>query len=257
MGYSVGQVAELAGVTVRTLHHWEQVGLLYPRARSAAGYRQYDDADLDRLRDILFHRQLGLSLEAIRAALDAPAGDRRDQLLRQRELLAEQGDRVARMIAALDEELEASAMGIELTPEEKFEIFGPDYRTEWETEAQQRWGDTDAWRESRDRTARFSKQDWERVKRDGDELNRRLAATMAAGHAPDSEPAMDAAEEHRRSIETFSSCPPSMHRCLGDLYVADERFTATYEQLAPGLAAWLRDAIHANSDRAERQADPA
>jgi hypothetical protein len=76
---------------------------------------------------------------------------------------------------------------------------------------------------------------------------------MATGHAPDSGPAMDAAEEHRRSIETFYSCPPSMHRCLGDMYVADERFTATYEQVAPGLAGWLRDAIHANADRAERE----
>uniref|UniRef100_UPI003B3B1947 TipAS antibiotic-recognition domain-containing protein n=1 Tax=Nakamurella sp. TaxID=1869182 RepID=UPI003B3B1947 len=85
----------------------------------------------------------------------------------------------------------------------------------------------------------------------GGAVHVRLAAAMTGGAAPDSVEAMDLAEEHRTSIETFYDCGYGMHRGLGDMYVADERFTRTYEVLAPGLAQWLRDAIHANADRHE------
>ena len=155
------------------------------------------------------------------------------------------------MVAAVNKELEAHTMGIQLTPEEKFEIFGPNYSEDYETEAEQRWGDTDAWKQSQQRTSTFTKQQWIEIKEAGDDLNRRLAAAMTGGAAPDSVEAMDLAEEHRTSIETFYDCGYGMHRGLGDMYVADERFTRTYEVLAPGLAQWLRDAIHANADRHE------
>lgn len=251
MSYSVGQVAELAGVTVRTLHHYGQIGLLVPQDRSGAGYRRYADADLQRLQHILFYRELGFSLEDIATILDRPGADTGGHLRQQRELLSRRIDRLQVMIAAVDKELEARTMGIELTPEEKFEIFGPNYSEDYEAEAEQRWGDTPAWEQSQARTARFSKQDWVRVKESGDELNQRLAREMAAGTAPSSPVAMDLAEEHHRSIEVFYDCPYPMHRGLGDMYVADERFTAQYDQVAPGLAQWLRDAIHANADRQE------
>jgi DNA-binding transcriptional MerR regulator len=251
MSYSVGQVAELAGVTVRALHHYGQIGLLVPQDRSGAGYRRYADEDLQRLQHILFYRELGFSLEDIATILDRPGADTGGHLRQQRELLRKRINRLQAMIAAVDKELEARTMGIQLTPEEKFEIFGPNYSEDYEAEAQQRWGDTPAWEQSRARTAQFSKQDWVQVKKSGDELNQRLAQGMASGSAPSSPAAMDLAEEHHRSIEVFYDCPYPMHRGLGDMYVSDERFTAQYEQVAPGLAQWLRDAIHANADRQE------
>jgi DNA-binding transcriptional MerR regulator len=251
MSYSVGQVAELAGVTVRTLHHYGQIGLLLPQDRSGAGYRRYADEDLERLQHILFYRELGFSLEDIATILDRPGADTGEHLRRQRDLLNKRIGRLQEMIAAVDKELEAHAMGIQLTPEEKFEIFGPNYSEDYETEAEQRWGDTAAWEQSQSRTAGFSKQDWVEVKQSGDELNRRLAEAMASGAAPSGEVAMDLAEEHHRSIEVFYDCPYPMHRGLGDMYVSDERFTRTYDEVAPGLAQWLRDAIHANADRQE------
>jgi DNA-binding transcriptional MerR regulator len=251
MSYSVGQVAELAGVTVRTLHHYGQIGLLVPQDRNGAGYRRYADEDLQRLQHILFYRELGFSLEDIATILDRPGADTGEHLRRQRELLGQRISRLQTMISAVDKELEARTMGIELTPEEKFEIFGPNYSQDYETEAQQRWGNTPAWEQSQARTARFSKQDWVEVKKSGDELNRRLAQAMTAGTEPNSPAAMDLAEEHHRSIEVFYDCPYPMHRGLGDMYTSDERFTRTYDQLAPGLAQWLRDAIHANADRQE------
>ena len=253
MGYTVGRVAELTGVTVRTLHHYGQIGLLEPRDRTGAGYRQYSDEDLQRLQHILFYRELGFAVQDIAAVLDRPGADTRAHLSRQHALLSQRIRRLQEMVVAVEKEMEAHAMGIDLTPQEKFEIFGPTYSDDYETEAQERWGDTEAWKQSQARTAQFSKQDWLRVKQEGDDLNRRLAAAMTAGAAPDGEEAMDLAEAHHRSIEVFYECPYAMHRGLGDMYVADERFTRTYDDVAPGLARWLRDAIHANADRRESE----
>jgi DNA-binding transcriptional MerR regulator len=249
--YSVGRVAELAGVTVRTLHHYEHLGLLVPSARTGSGYRRYAEADLQRLRHILFYRELDFGLDEIATLLDDPAVDTTAHLRRQRELLVQRGDRLARMVAAVDKELEARNMGIDLSAQEKFAIFGPTYSEGYEREAQERWGETEMWQQSQTRTARFTKQDWIQVKREQVDLNARLGRALADGVAPDSQAAHDLAEEHRASIARFYDCPPAMHRNLGDMYVADERFTRTYEAVAPGLAEWLRAAIHANADRLE------
>ena len=255
MSYTVGQVAGLAGVTVRTLHHYGQIGLLEPQNRNGAGYRRYSDDDLQRLQHILFYRELGFALDEIATILDDPGASPGAHLRRQRELLNNRMARLRMMVAAVEKELEAYTMGIQLTPEEKFEIFGPNYSEDHETEAEQRWGDTDAWKQSQQRTATLTKEQWIEVKDAGDDLNRRLAAVMLGGAAADSVQAMDLAEEHRRAIETFYDCPHGMHRGLGEMYVADERFNRTYQDVAPGLAVWLRDAINANADRAQTAAD--
>ncbi|MGS0685365.1 MerR family transcriptional regulator [Nakamurella sp. GG22] len=251
MSYSVGQVADLAGVTVRTLHHYGQIGLLEPEDRSGAGYRRYSDGDLQRLQHILFYRELGFSLDDIATILSDPGADASAHLARQRELLNNRISRLQSMVSAVEREMEAFTMGIQLTPEEKFEIFGPTYSEDYEKEAEQRWGDTDAWAQSQARTATFSKQQWIEIKQAGDDLNRRLAEAMTSGAAADSEQAMALAEEHRASIQRFYDCGYPMHRGLGEMYVADERFAKTYNDVAPGLAGWLRDAINANADRAE------
>ncbi|MFD8596169.1 MerR family transcriptional regulator [Kitasatospora sp. NPDC059646] len=252
-GYTVGQLARLAGVTVRTLHHYDEVGLLSPGGRTRAGYRRYDDAELDRLQQILFYRELGFPLEEIAAILDDRSVSPTEHLRRQRELIGDRIRKLEDLAAAVERAMEARTLGIQLTPEEKFEVFGKDYQESWEDEAEQRWGDTDAWKQSRARTSKYTKADWERIKEETDAVNDALVAAFTAGAAPDSPEAMDAAEQHRAHIGlNFYECAPQMHRCLGDMYVADERFTATYEQLAPGLAGWLRDAIHANADRQEQ-----
>ena len=252
--FSVGRVAELAGVTVRTLHHYGQIGLLEPAGRTSTGYRQYTDADLDRLRRILFYRELGFSLEGIATVLADPESNRSTHLRRQRDLLTGRITRLQGLVAALDHEMEAAKMGIQLTPQEKFEIFGPNYSPDYETEAEQRWGDTEQWQQSQARAATLTKQDWEQVKASGDELNAAMAAAMTSDVAPGDERAMELAERHRASVEMFYTCSYPMHRGLGDMYLSDPRFTRTYEQVAPGLAQWVRDAIHANADRHEPEA---
>ncbi|MEE1828406.1 MerR family transcriptional regulator [Streptomyces sp. BE20] len=247
-GYAVGAVAKFAKVTVRTLHHYDEIGLLSPRGRTRAGYRRYDEADLDRLQRILFYRELGFPLEEIAAVLDDGSVSPSEHLRRRHRLLTDRIARLQELAAAVEHAMEAEKMGIQLTPEEKFEVFGDSYREEWETEAEQRWGSGDAWAESRRRTGGYGKADWERIKAEGDALNARLAEAFTAGEPAGGGPAADLAEAHRQQItDNFYACGYEMHRCLAEMYVADPRFTAVYDGLAPGLAQWLHDAILANA----------
>jgi hypothetical protein len=114
-------------------------------------------------------------------------------------------------------------------------------------EARERWGQTPAYQQSQERTARYTDGDWAQIKGESADLVQRLAAAKRA----DSPTATALAEEHRRQIDgRFYDCDHTLHRALGDMYVADPRFTATYDQVEPGLAQYVRDAIHANADQA-------
>jgi MerR family transcriptional regulator, thiopeptide resistance regulator len=250
MGYPVGQVAAFAGITVRTLHHYDEIGLLRPGGRSHTGHRRYDDADLDRLQQILFYRELGFPLDEIAVLLDDPDTDPVEHLRRQHEVLTERMAALRRMAEAVERAMEARKMGINLTPEEKFEVFGGHDPDDYADEARRRWGGTDAYRQSERRTAAYTKDDWLRVKAEQADWGDRLAALMTAGAPADGAAAMDLAEEHRRLISrNFYDCGYDIHTGLADLYVADPRFTAYYEAIHPGLAAYLHEAILANAIR--------
>jgi DNA-binding transcriptional MerR regulator len=121
---TVGRVAELAGVTVRTLHHYDEIGLVRPSARTAAGYRAYGAGDVERLREVLAYRRLGFGLREIADLVDDPAADAVARLRRLRDVLLKQRDRAAAMVTAIDRELEARAMGITTTPEEQLKMLG-------------------------------------------------------------------------------------------------------------------------------------
>lgn len=249
--YSVGEVAQLAGVTVRTLHHYGEIGLLAPSVRTAAGYRQYTSGDLDRLARILYYRDLGFSLDAIATLLDEST-DLSEHLRRQHQLLTERLRRVQEMVLAIEKEMDAEMSGTELTAEEKLEIFGESYDPGYEDEAKDRWGGTEQWKQSQQRTKNFGKSDWQKIKDDTAAFNAKLVAVFTSGAQPGSPEANAIAEEHLAALNVFYDAGYDMQRNLADMYLADERFTKTYEDLAPGLTQWVRDSIHANADRAER-----
>jgi len=251
-GLTVGRVAELTGVTVRTLHHYDEIGLLPPEDRSPVGYRRYSERDLERLQQILFYRELGFPLEQIATILADPDVDATAHLRRQHALLTRRIERLQAMVAAVEFTLEAAQVGISLTPEERFEVFGEHDPDRYAEEARERWGDTEAYRESQRRVAGYTKEDWQRALAEQDEVARRLAEAFTAGVPADSPRAMDLAERHRQQISRwFYDCTYQIHRGLGEMYVADPRFTAHYDRYAPGLATFVRDAIQANAARAE------
>ncbi|MGW2489429.1 MerR family transcriptional regulator [Streptomyces sp. NPDC001606] len=254
MSYSVGQVSAFAGVTVRTLHHYDKAGLLSPSERSHAGYRLYSDADLARLQQILFYRELGFSLEDIAAILHDPETNAVDQLrARQRQLSAEIA-RLQRLAEVAERAIEVQRTGVSLTPQERFEVFGEiTFDLSYATEAELKWADSEGRRESMTRAAAHTKEDWRQLMGEASAWRAELLAAFDEGEPSDGERAMDLAEEHRLHISRwFTRCPPDMHRRIADDFVADPRAFALVvppSQQRPGLAAYTCRAIHANAAR--------
>jgi len=160
-------------------------------------------------------------------------------------------DEMRDLVTAIDRALEKEMSGIKLTKEEQKELFGDGFSDDYAEEAEQRWGETEAWKQSQKRTSTYTKEDWAEVKAEMDATNAEFVSAMTDGEPATSERAMDAAEAHRMHIQNrFYDITPEFHRNLGDMYVADPRFTKTYEDIKPGMAQYVRDAIHANADRA-------
>jgi DNA-binding transcriptional MerR regulator len=242
--YSVGELAELAGVSVRTLHHYDEIGLLEPAGRTASGYRVYGHAELEDLQQILLYRELDFPLDAIARIMLDPTFDRRAALVAQREQLAARAGRLTAVLAAIDAALDALVKGESMDDTALFEVLGDfDYKAH-EAEVRDRWGDTDAYRESTRRVARYTKEDWRRIKAEGDAVTRELGERVAAGAALGDPDVQALVDRHRAQIDTwFYPCSIEMQVNLGEMYVADPRFSATYDRYQPGLARFLRDAI--------------
>jgi len=250
--YLVKEVAQIAGVSVRTLHHYDELGLLAPRARTSAGYRLYDDQDLLRLQQILIGRELGLPLEEIRRSLDDPKFDRKRALLGQREQLKQRAKQTDAMLRAVDAALalleapqnqEGNAMDLK-------QIFDGFDHEQYEAEAEQRWGNTDAYKESMKRTKGYSKEDWQRCGAEQGGVYADAFKALQAGIAPESPEAMDIAERHRLTIDRwFYPCSYAMHCGLADMYEQDSRFAANIDKYGAGLTPFLSAAIRANAKR--------
>jgi len=251
--YQVKDVARIAGVSVRTLHHYDAIGLLTATGRTGAGYRFYNDDDLLRLQQILIGRELGMSLEQIRSSLDDPSFDRRAALERQRQQILERTQRAAEMLRAIDAALatlneDGGKTMQDMTKEELTSLFDGFDPTLYEAEAEARWGDTDAYTESARRTSKYTEADWERYKAEAHAIMSDAAQLFAAKASPDSDAAMAVAERHRLSIERwFYPCGAAMHTSLADMYLADPRFAESIDQYAAGLTPWWSAAIHANA----------
>ena len=248
---NVGEVAALAGVTVRTLHHYDRIGLLSPSGRTSSGYRQYAPADLDRLHQVLLYRELGFPLEEVATLLDDPSADPAAHLRRQHRLLRDRLERTSAMVAAVEKEMEARAMGISLTPEERFEVFGEHDPAQYEAEVEERWGDTDAYAQSKRRTAAYSKDDWVRIKAEGEDVERPVRRRAAVRRRP---PTRSRRWTSRRSTGSRSAgtsttarrrCTPASAGCTSRTSGSPR----TTRQIAPGLAQYVSTAVQANAAR--------
>src|SRR5215216_4953571 len=194
--YRVSEVARIARVSVRTLHHYDSIGLLVPSSRTVAAYRLYSDSDLLRLQQIMIWRELGLALEEIRRVLDDPALDRRKLLTHQRAQLVERVRSTQAMLRSIDAALtmldpqqipRVSTVAVK----QLFAGFDP---AEYQQEVRARWGNSDAYRESARRTARYSAEDWRAIKMQWDEIMTAAADALQQQVRPADEAAMDLAE---------------------------------------------------------------
>jgi DNA-binding transcriptional MerR regulator len=244
----VKDVARIAGISIRTLHHYDEIGLLVPQARSNAGYRLYGEEDLLRLQQILIGRELGLSLEEIRRLLDDPGFDGKKALLTQREQLRNRARQTEAMIRAVDAALailEEKTKGGRMDMEKLFDGFDP---SKYEDEARERWGNTDAYKESMKRTKRYTADDWKKIKAEQSAIYQDSVAMMKAAGKPTDPESMDIAERHRLSIDRwFYPCSHAMHEGLASLYESDSRFAENINKHGEGLADFLVAAIRANA----------
>jgi DNA-binding transcriptional MerR regulator len=247
MAFTVGELSRLTGVTVRALHHYDEIRLVQPSQRSAAGYRLYDDRDVLRLQQVLVFRELGVPLDEIGAAIDE-ATDREALLRKHRGALIDKRARLDAMLAAVDAALGALEKGKTMQPLDVKKMFEGFNHEDYADEARERWGNTSAYKESARRTKQYGKPEWEAIRRESEAIHARLAELMQQGAAA-SDPAVQAAvEDHRAHIDRwFYPCSKRMHHGLGEMYVADARFAANLDKVAPGFARFLRDAIAASS----------
>lgn len=246
---TVGRIAAITGLTVRALHHYDTIGLVSPSCRSAAGYRLYGDRDLRRLQQVLVLRELDFGLDAVRALIDAPAERRRDALLAQRTEIERQRLRADAVLKAIDATLHSLEANHPMNTETLFEGFDAFRNGEYAQEAERRWGASDAWKASRERTARYSRDDWARIRDESDALSAEFLAAMRAGEPADGARAMAIAECHREHIDRwFYPCSHAMHAQVAGFYTGDDRFRAHYDRHGDGLAAYVEAAVRANAD---------
>lgn len=256
MTHKIKEVADLAGVSVRTLHHYDEIGLLKPATVTAMGYRLYSDDDLDKLQQILFFKELGLPLNEIKEILDNPRFDRRHALEVHRELLLKKVQRLETIINTVDQTLESLERGNNMNKQDMFEGFDmteiEQHQQKYAEETKQKYGHTDAYRESAQKTSQYTKEDWAVITAKGNAIYTRLASLMDKG--PADTQVQEAIGDWRRHItDSFYNCTLEIFRGLGDLYVADERFTANIDRHRPGLALFMRDAMHLYCDNQDKK----
>lgn len=239
MKLKINEAARLTGVSVRTLHYYDQIGLLRPEEITEAGYRLYGEASMERLEQILFFRELGFPLKEIRKILSNPAFDRTEALKNHRRLLALQRDRLERLIALADRTLKGeSTMSFQEFDMSEVESAKKQYAKE----AEERWGGTDAWAESTRRTQKYGKEDWARISAEQKAIYRDFAAAREKG--PDSPQAQQAVADWQTHItKYFYPCSGEILAGLGKMYTADERFTKNIDRFGDGLADFMSRSI--------------
>ncbi|MFC7364632.1 MULTISPECIES: MerR family transcriptional regulator [Bhargavaea] len=242
----VKEVADLTGVSIRTLHHYDRIGLLSPEHVTEAGYRQYSDRDLETLQQILFFRELGFQLKRIGEILKSPDFDREDALLLQREALLEKRARLDRMIRTLDKTIQDAKGEIEMTDKEKFEGF--DFTNNpYEDEARQRWGD-EAVDRSNQALANVGPEGQKQIGVQMEALFRKLAA-MRHQNAASDEVQQAIGEWHAFLNSMGHTYSPQAFKGLGQLYIQDERFTKNMDKFGDGFARFMAEAMAIRANR--------
>jgi len=245
MSYAIKELADLAGVSVRTLHHYDAIGLLRAEKRSAAGYRYYGEPELLRLQQILFYRELDMSLGEIASLLDRPGFNELAALEDHKRLLAARAERILRLMDTVDRTIGRLKGETMLTDKELYEGFSSEEIDSMKAEAKAKWGHTAAYAESQRRVARMGKEEWAAVKKEVSGIDEDAARCMKEGEAPGSAATQAVMARKYASLRHFYEPSPDMFAGLGAGYVEDPRFRAHYESIAPGLSEYLRDAMAA------------
>lgn len=244
MTYTVKQLAELAGVTPRTLHYYDEIGLLRPVHIEANGYRRYDHSSLLILQQILFYRELDVPLKEIQKIITDPAFSQADALEEHRSKLQLQAKRITTLIETIDQTIATLKGEWIMSDKEYFEGFD---ESQYEDEARQRWGDTPQYAESQRKWKSYTKEQKEEIKQKGGEITIRMVGTDQSKPA-DADIQQAVADYYAYLTGYFYKCDVEFLRNLSDMWVADERFAINYERIHEGGAEFVRQAVHIYCD---------
>lgn len=245
--YTVQQLAKIAGVSVRTLHHYDHIGLLKPASRNAARYRFYGEAELLRLQQILFFRELDCTLEDIARILNSPGFHQVDALEAHRTELKNRAQRLDALINTIDKTIrKLKGEKVEMSDEELYGGLSKEQAEAYAEEARQRW-DPKLVDETNARVKKWSKDKWTRVNKEIDEIMRQLAALM--GTPVEDRKVQALVARQYAYLNNFYEVKPDMYRGLGKLYVEDPRFRAHFEKYRAGLSDYFAQAIEFYCDK--------
>lgn len=239
--FTIGQLARLAGVTRRALHYYDEVGLLGPEVVGENGYRYYGQAAVLRLQQILFYRELGLSLEQIKSALNSPDFDLVTALQGHRQALLARAERLLRLVETVEKTIQHLQGEIEMSQKDFYSGFDEEQQKEHEQEARRRWGHEQV-DESSKRWGSYSREQKNAILAENNEITLGLAAAMEQGYA--SPQAQAWVDRWYKAINAhFYTCSLEVFEALGHGYVEDPAFAATYEAIRPGMAAFMEQAM--------------
>ena len=236
----IKEFAKLTGVSVRTLHYYDEIGLLKPAfIDERNGYRDYDEKSLGRMAEILFYRELDFSLKSILEIISSPDYDKAMAIRKQKELLTLKKERLERLISALDE-AEKGEIPMNTFNNNEYEAA----RKQYVDEAKQRWGNTDAYKECDQKTAGYSADKWNDVNSGLNAVLSEFAAALKEGAVPESETAQSLVKKLQQYItDNFYNCTSEILAGLGQMYVADERFKNNIDKNGAGTAEFISEAI--------------
>jgi DNA-binding transcriptional MerR regulator len=243
MNYTVKQLAKLAGISVRTLHYYDEVGLLKPSFVKMNGYRFYEEKELIKLQQILFFRELDFSLDKIKQIMESPEFDSVAALSDQKKLLELKKKRIEGLLQTISKTITAMKGGDFMSNDDTYSAFNDPTYKKYKDEVEERWGNTDAYKQSKERVGKMSKADLDRVKAEGEAIARTTAELMVKGFSHDSAEVQKQVDLFYQHLHNFYDPSPEMFRGLGQMYVDDPRFTKVYEDRAKGFAIFMRDAM--------------
>ena len=236
MKMQIREFADFTGVSVRTLHYYDEIGLLKPaQVDPFTGYRYYDEQSLLRMQEILFYRELDFSLKSIGDMLSAPDYDRHKALEDQKKLLILKKERLEKLILAIDGAVKG---------ENRMNAFDNHTIEKYKEEARQKWGQTDAYKEHAEKTRGYTHQTWSELADGLDRIMAEFALCMKRGEAPDSADARQLVKMLQEHItDNYYTCTEQILLGLGQMYVGDERFRQNIDRHGDGTARFICDAI--------------
>lgn len=248
MAYTIKEIADLAGVTTRTLRYYDEIGLLTPADTGGNGYRYYDQDSLLLLQQILFYRELEVPLKDIQRILSSPDFDLLDALEKHRTSLMVQVHRLGKLIDTIDQTIAMIKGEVMMNDKEYFEGFD---EVQYQEEAKERWGETPRYAESQRKWKSYTKDQKEEIKREGGQIAERMVTENPDASPDDADVQAAVGEYYAYLNKNFYTCEVGFLRGLADMWVEDSRFAANYEKIREGGAAFVREAVHIYCDRNE------